>query len=129
VPYSPLGRGFLTGALDVAALSPGDWRRGNPRFQGEALAQNRRLADAVAALAAARGCTSAQLALAWLLSRRPDVVPIPGTRSISRLDENAAGAGLALSADERSRLDDLLFEQPVAGERYPAAGLATLDRG
>ena len=128
VPYSPLGRGFLTGAIrDVGQLAADDWRRNNPRFQAENLAHNLALVDAVTALAAARGCTPAQLALAWLLSRGPQVVPIPGTRSIARLDENAASAALTLTADELARLAAVLALQPVAGTRYPALAMAALN--
>ena len=128
VPYSPLGRGFLTGAIrDTGQLAADDWRRNNPRFQAENLAHNLALVDAVTALAAARGCTPAQLALAWLLSRGPQVVPIPGTRSIARLDENAASAALTLTADELARLAAVLALQPVAGTRYPAPAMAALN--
>lgn len=129
VAYSPLGRGFLTGALAVDTLAANDWRRQNPRFQAEALAQNLALADAVRALAARRGITPAQLALAWLLARGPDVVPIPGTRSVARLEENAAAASLTLEAGDLAALDALLVDRPVAGERYPAAGMASIDAG
>jgi aryl-alcohol dehydrogenase-like predicted oxidoreductase len=128
VPYSPLGRGFLTGAIrEIGQLAAEDWRRNNPRFQGENLAHNLALVDAVTALAGARGCTPAQLALAWLLSRGPQVVPIPGTRSIARLDENAAAATLTLTADELARMAAVLALQPVAGTRYPAAAMAALN--
>ena len=128
VPYSPLGRGFLTGTIRAAEqLAADDWRRQNPRFQGENLAHNLALADGVTALAAARGCTPAQLALAWLLSRAPQVVPIPGTRSIARLNENAAAAQLVLSADELRRIDALLAATPVAGTRYAAPAMAALN--
>jgi aryl-alcohol dehydrogenase-like predicted oxidoreductase len=129
VAYSPLGRGFLTGALAVDTLAANDWRRQNPRFQAEALAQNLALADAVRALAARRGITPAQLALAWLLARGPDVVPIPGTRSVARLEENAAAASLALEAGDLAALDALLVDRPVAGERYHAVGMASIDGG
>ena len=128
VPYSPLGRGFLTGAIrNLDGLAADDWRRNNPRFQGENLAHNLALVDAVTALATARGCTPAQLALAWLLSRGPDIVPIPGTRSTSRLDENAAAASLTLSSDELRRTDAVLQAQPVVGMRYPEMGMATVN--
>ncbi len=95
VAYSPLGRGFLTGAIASANdLDPNDWRRGNPRFQAGNAATNRALVDAVSGLARARGCTPAQLALAWLLARGPHIVPIPGTRRVVRLEENAAAASI-----------------------------------
>jgi len=128
VPYSPLGRGFLTGALrNLDQLAANDWRRNNPRFQGENLQHNLALVDAVTALAAARPCTPAQLALAWLLSRGPQIVPIPGTRSIARLDENAAAAAIVLTADELARIDAVLARQPVAGTRYPEAGMGMVN--
>jgi aryl-alcohol dehydrogenase-like predicted oxidoreductase len=128
VAYSPLGRGFLTGAIrDVAALADDDWRRQNPRFQGENLAHNLALVDAVGALAAGRGCTPAQLALAWLLSRDPHVVPIPGTRSEARLAENAGAAFITLTADELARLDAVLRDAPVSGTRYPEAGMKAVN--
>ena len=128
VPYSPLGRGFLTGAIRaVEQLAAGDWRRGNPRFHGDNLKHNLALADGVKSLARARGCTPAQLALAWLMSRGPNVVPIPGTRSITRLDENAAAAHIVLGAPELRQIDELLAATPVAGARYPEAGMTWLN--
>ncbi len=128
VPYSPLGRGFLTGGIrTLDALAATDWRRNNPRFQGDNLAQNLALVDAVTALADARDCTPAQLALAWLLHRGNDIVPIPGTRHFARLVENAGAATLILSAEELQRIDDVLTAQPVAGTRYPAAAMAALN--
>ena len=128
VPYAPLGRGFLTGAIrSVDGLAANDWRRNNPRFQGENLAHNLALVDAVNALAQQRGCTPAQLALAWLLSRGDQIVPIPGTRSSARLDENAAAAAIALTAEELRHIDATLQEQPVSGQRYAPAGMAALN--
>ena len=128
MPYSPLGRGFLTGAIrSLDGLAADDWRRNNPRFQGENLAKNLALVDAVTALAQQRGCTPAQLALAWLLSRGSQIVPIPGTRSIARLDENAGAAAITLTAGELQRIDATLGEQPVAGPRYAAPGMASLN--
>ncbi|HEX5686166.1 MAG TPA: aldo/keto reductase [Ideonella sp.] len=128
VPYSPLGRGFLAGAMRSAdVLDANDWRRQNPRFQGDNMVRNLALADAVKALATQHGATPAQLALAWLLNRGPDIVPIPGTRQIARLDENAAAATLGLDAAVLQQLDQLLAEHPVAGDRYPAAGMAMVN--
>jgi aryl-alcohol dehydrogenase-like predicted oxidoreductase len=128
VPYSPLGRGFLTGAIRSADdLAGDDWRRQNPRFAAGNLAPNLALADAVKALAAARGATPAQLALAWLLAQGEQIVPIPGTRRIARLDENAAATSIELADDERRQLDALLAEHAVAGARYPAAGMASIN--
>ena len=128
VAYSPLGRGFLTGAIRTEAdLAPDDWRRNNPRFQAQNIDANLALVDAFSALAQARGCTPAQLALAWLLGREPHVVPIPGTRSKTRLDENAAATRIALTQGEERAIDDILARRPASGTRYPAAGMAMLN--
>ncbi|GJE19463.1 aldo/keto reductase [Methylobacterium marchantiae] len=127
VAYSPLGRGFLTGAIDPKALSEGDFRKGNPRFQGEALTRNQRLADALGAFAAARGATAAQIALAWLVNKAPRVVPIPGARRATRLAENAAAVDLVLSSDEIAELDALFSNDAVAGARYAAGGTAGIE--
>ncbi|MCC0806651.1 aldo/keto reductase [Methylobacterium sp. W2] len=127
VAYSPLGRGFLTGAIDPNALSAGDFRKGNPRFQGEALAQNRRLAEALGHFAAARGVSAAQVALAWLVTKAPNVVPIPGARRATRLAENAAAMDLALSTAEIAELDTLFAPAAVAGARYAAGGTAGIE--
>jgi aryl-alcohol dehydrogenase-like predicted oxidoreductase len=128
VPYSPLGRGFLTGAFrkpdDLAA---DDWRRQNPRFQDANFAQNLALVEAVTELALARGCTPAQLALAWLLHRGDDIVPIPGTRRIERLDENAGAARIALTDEERRRIDEVLSQHAIAGTRYPEAQMGSVN--
>lgn len=129
VAYSPLGRGFLTGAIQqLDQLAPDDWRRQNPRFQAGNIDRNRELVAAVTELAAARGATPAQLALAWLLHRGPDIVPIPGTRRISRLDENAGAALIELSDAELSRIEGVLAAHIVAGLRYPEAGMASVNR-
>ena len=128
VPYSPLGRGFLTGAIQSPEqLDATDWRRQNPRFQADAVAQNLALVDAVKALAQQKGCTPAQLALAWLLGRWEHIVPIPGTRRIARLEENAAAAHVVLTAAENARIDALLAARPVAGHRYHEGGRALLN--
>jgi aryl-alcohol dehydrogenase-like predicted oxidoreductase len=128
VPYSPLGRGFLTGALrDTGQLAPADWRLANPRFQAEHLQANLSLADALTALALSWGHTPAQLALAWLLAQGPDIVPIPGTRRITRLDDNAAAVNIVLSAAQLQALAEVLAAHPVSGSRYPAAAMATLN--
>ncbi len=125
VAYSPLGRGFLTGKIQSPAeLSADDWRRTNPRFQDENFATNRRLVEAVTEIAAERHCTPAQLALAWLLHQGQDIVPIPGTRSISRLDENAGATKLVLTTEELERINRVLTSTAVAGTRYVQAGLA-----
>ncbi len=128
VPYSPLGRGFLTGAIQKASdLDPKDWRLTNPRFQGENLDQNLALVRAVQELASAKGCTPAQLALAWLLHQAPDLVPIPGTRSIARLDENALAAKVSLSPADLRKIAGVLAERAVVGARYPEAFMDRLN--
>jgi aryl-alcohol dehydrogenase-like predicted oxidoreductase len=125
VPYSPLGRGFLTGTLSTQdALAATDVRRSHPRFQGDNLAANVRLADAVKALAQRKGCTPAQLALAWLLSRGEDVVPIPGTKRVRYLEDNAGAVNVQLSADDLREIDEALPAGATAGDRYAAAGMA-----
>jgi aryl-alcohol dehydrogenase-like predicted oxidoreductase len=122
VAYSPLGRGFLTGAIqNIEQLAPDDWRRQNPRFQAENFERNRTLVDAVTTIASERQCTPAQLALAWLLHQDASIVPIPGTRKKSRLDENAAATALKLSASDLARINRVLGDATVAGDRYPAA--------
>ena len=128
IAYSPLGRGFLTGAItDPSTLAANDFRRNSPRFQGAARDANLALVEAVGGLAAEKGCTPAQLALAWLLHRNPRVIPIPGTRRIERLDENAAAALIRLDAAELARIDAILQERPVAGDRYPSASMKWID--
>ncbi len=129
VAYSPLGRGFLTGSIRKAEdLDPGDFRRNSPRFQSDALAANLRLADRVRTIAAERGCTPAQLALAWLLARGEDVVPIPGTRSTRRLEENLGALDVRLSAEDVARLDRELPPGAAQGERYPQASMRAVNR-
>lgn len=116
VAYSPLGRGFLSGAIRSRSdLQPGDWRLENPRFSEEAIAHNIRLADSVADIARELGATPAQVALAWLLSQ--DVAMIPGTRKIARLEENWAAQNLDLSAEQQQQLASLI-QQGIAGARY-----------
>jgi aryl-alcohol dehydrogenase-like predicted oxidoreductase len=127
VAYSPLGRGFLTGAIHSADdLAANDWRRQNPRFQGENLQRNLALVDRVGALAKAKGITAAQLALAWVLSRGRDVVPIPGTRHRKRLEENVAAAAVKLTPDELARLEQAAPPGAAAGTRYPEAGMKSV---
>jgi aryl-alcohol dehydrogenase-like predicted oxidoreductase len=126
VAYSPLGRGFLAGRFRaVDDLAAGDWRRDNPRFEEENLQKNLALADRVRELAKTKGMTPAQLALAWLLSAGEDIIPIPGTRSPKRLEENAAAANIALTPEERAALSAEL--PPAAGTRYPAGGMARVN--
>jgi len=120
VAYSPLGRGFLTGAItSLDDLAPDDFRRHSPRFAQEALAANLRLVDAVKAMAATKGITPGQLALAWTLAQGDDVVPIPGTKRRTYLEENAAAADVELTAEELSALADVVPADAVVGDRYP----------
>jgi aryl-alcohol dehydrogenase-like predicted oxidoreductase len=120
VPYSPLGRGFLTGAAtDASQLAADDFRRTQPRFDAANAARNRELLAGFAALAARKGCTPAQLALAWVLAQGRDVVPIPGTTRRVRLDENLDSVDVALSARDLADIDALRLHETVAGERYP----------
>jgi aryl-alcohol dehydrogenase-like predicted oxidoreductase len=129
VAYSPLGRGMLTGQIRrVEDLAADDTRRNFPRFQGENFARNLALADEVAALARARGVTAAQLALAWVMGRGEDIVPIPGTRKRARLEENVAAAALTLTPAELAALDALSPRGVAAGERYAPVSMATIDR-
>ena len=127
VAYSPLGRGFLAGRFaSPDELRDDDFRRTNPRFTGENLARNLRLADRVRELAAAKGATPAQLALAWVLSRGPDVVPIPGTKRRTYLEENAGAGSVELTADDLALLDEEFPQGVAAGERY--ADMSAIDR-
>ncbi|MBS0372678.1 MAG: aldo/keto reductase [Proteobacteria bacterium] len=127
VAYSPLGRAFLTGTVDTSTLADDDFRRHNPRFAAAAAEANRQLVAGLQAFAAARGISSAQLALAWLLAKHPHVIPIPGTRQVRRLEENVAAAAVRLSAAELAELDVLFAPERVAGARYPAAGMAGIE--
>ncbi|MCG2801180.1 MAG: aldo/keto reductase [Cellulomonas sp.] len=117
VAYSPLGRGFLTGRLRVDELAAGDFRRVNPRFVGDAVAANQAIVDEVRRLAQDRGVTPAQLALAWVLAQGPDVVPIPGTRHVARVEENVGSLAVTLTAAELTTLTALADQ--VRGDRYP----------
>jgi aryl-alcohol dehydrogenase-like predicted oxidoreductase len=128
VAYSPLGRGFLTGTIaSTDTLAADDFRRGNPRFQQGHIDVNRRFVDALAALAQQRDCTPAQLALAWLLHQGEDIVPIPGTRKIRRLDENLAATRLVLSRHELQAIAGVLASHAVSGTRYAAASMAVVN--
>lgn len=121
VPYSPLGRGFLTGEIkSLDDLAPDDWRRTNPRFQGDNFAKNLEIVDQVKAIAEAHKATPAQVALAWVLASGENVVPIPGTKRISRLEENAASDSVELSPEEIRTLGDIL---PPEGLRYPEGAM------
>jgi aryl-alcohol dehydrogenase-like predicted oxidoreductase len=128
VAYSPLGRGFLTGSLKSPDdLAPDDWRRKNPRFQGENFTKNLELVEELEAMARAKGTTAAQLALAWLLTRGKNVVPIPGSRRIDRLEENAAAADIKLTDNELYRLELIAPVGAAAGTRYPEPMMAALN--
>jgi len=127
VAYSPLGRGFLTARIAGAAdLEPGDFRLNHPRFRDANLAHNRRLADALATLAGRRGVTAAQLALAWVLAKGSDIVPIPGTKRVRYLEENLAAADLSLTQAELAQIDAAVPADEVAGTRY--ADMSSVNR-
>jgi aryl-alcohol dehydrogenase-like predicted oxidoreductase len=129
VAYSPLGRGFLTGAIQrFEDLAEDDYRRQSPRFQGENFAKNLALVAHVRELARAKGCTPAQLALAWVLSQGDDIVPIPGTKRRTYLDDNLGALNVTLSSEERARIDALLPVGSAAGPRYPAAAMSAITR-
>jgi aryl-alcohol dehydrogenase-like predicted oxidoreductase len=129
VAYSPLGRGFLTGSLKSPDdLAPNDWRRLNPRFQGENFEKNLELVEELGAMAWNKGTTPAQLALAWLLTRGSHVVPIPGSRRIERLEENTAAADIELTENELHRLEIIAPMGAAAGLRYPEPMMAALNR-
>jgi aryl-alcohol dehydrogenase-like predicted oxidoreductase len=118
VAYSPLGRGFLTGAIrSIDDLAADDWRRTNPRFQGENFQRNLDLVDKVNELAAEKDVTPAQLALAWVLAQGEDVIPIPGTRRRTRLEENVGALDVELTDDDLRRIDAVVPK--VSGDRYP----------
>jgi aryl-alcohol dehydrogenase-like predicted oxidoreductase len=128
VAYSPLGRGFLAGRIrKLDDLAANDWRRNNPRFQGENFAKNVAVADRVRELASEKGCTPAQLALAWLLSR-PSVIPIPGTSSEARLVENVQATEVHLSASDVIRIEQAVPRGAATGQRYDPAMQALVDR-
>lgn len=129
VPYSPLGRGFLSGEIQsIEDLAEGDFRRSNPRFMGENFQKNIDLVHAVAAIAADRGVTAAQLALAWVLAQGETLVPIPGTRRIRTLEENAAAADLVLTADDLARIEAVFPKGAASGHRYAEAARGSLNR-
>jgi aryl-alcohol dehydrogenase-like predicted oxidoreductase len=128
VAYSPLGRGFLTGQIRSADdLPEDDWRRTNPRFQEDAIQENLRLAERVRELAAERDVTPGQLALAWVMAKGEDIVPIPGTKRVSYLEENAAAADIELSSVELAALEEAVSAHAVAGTRYAQRDMALLN--
>jgi aryl-alcohol dehydrogenase-like predicted oxidoreductase len=128
VPYSPLGRGLLTGTIrDRAALGPDDWRRTLPRFEDANLAANQALLDTLATIAREKGVTSAQLALAWVLHQGDFIVPIPGARKIPHLEENTAAAGIELTAEDLQTIERATPREAIHGERYTAEALALVN--
>jgi aryl-alcohol dehydrogenase-like predicted oxidoreductase len=129
VAYSPLGRGFLTGQIKKPDdLAPDDFRRFSPRFQGDNFAKNLSLVEHITQVARQKGVTAGQLALAWVLSRGDEVVPIPGTKRRTYLEENAAAADITFSADELAKIDAIAPMGAAAGLRYPAAAMASVNR-
>lgn len=129
MPFSPLGKGFLTGAVTATTeFAPGDIRSTIPRFTGENRSTNQALVEHVTRLAVAKGATPGQIALAWLLAQQPWIVPIPGTRRIERVEENAGATQVALSADEIADLDGLAGRIGVQGDRYSAQHMALVDK-
>ncbi|KJZ21640.1 aldo/keto reductase [Tritonibacter mobilis] len=127
VPYSPLGRGFLTGRFQDGQFEKGDFRASLPRFQDDAAQANRRIADLVAGVAERKDCTPAQLALAWLLAQGKDIVPIPGTKQSKYLRDNVGAAEVVLSDTDLADIDAGLAERPVSGARYTAEGMKGVD--
>jgi aryl-alcohol dehydrogenase-like predicted oxidoreductase len=129
VPYSPLGRGFLTGQIRTPDdLAADDTRRNHPRFQGEAFQRNLDLVDEIGTMAADKGCTPAQLALAWVLAQGEDIVPIPGTKRRSYLEDNLVALDVELSDGDLARIDQVLPPGAASGTRYPAATMASVNR-
>ena len=129
VPYSPIGRGFLSGTIrSTDDLPEGDWRRNSPRFQGEALQANLRVLDEVNALAERKGVSPTQLALAWVLAQGDDIVPIPGTKRRRYLEENAGAVDVHLTAEELGAIEEVAPVGVASGERYPAAAMTMLRR-
>jgi aryl-alcohol dehydrogenase-like predicted oxidoreductase len=129
VPFAPLGRGFLTGSVKRAEeYGEGDFRRNDPRYQGANFDANMAAAAAVRELAARKGATAGQVALAWLLHKGPDIVPIPGTKRRRYLEENVAAAAITLDREDMAALDAALRPENVSGPRYNAKQMAQVDR-
>jgi len=129
VPFSPLGKGFLTGAIKAnTTFGEDDFRRTVPRFAAEALAANEKLVDLLTALAAEKGVTPAQIALAWLLAQKPWIAPIPGTTKLHRLEENLGAAEIVLSQNDLQKINQVLETVKIVGERYSAAHQARVGR-
>jgi aryl-alcohol dehydrogenase-like predicted oxidoreductase len=128
VPYSPLGRGFLTGQIrSLDDLAADDYRRSSPRFQGANFQKNLDLVQVLERLAKEKGVTAAQLALAWVLSQGPDIIPIPGTKRRTYLAENIASLNLSLSAEDLRLLDRVMPAGAAAGLRYPAQSMRSVE--
>ena len=126
--YSPLGRGFLTGKIRrFEDLAPDDHRRGFPRFQGENFAKNQRVVDRVNEIAEEKGCQPSQLALAWLLAQGKDIVPIPGTKRRTYLEENLAAIDIRLTPEERKRINEAAPQGVASGQRYGDAPMARVN--
>ena len=129
VAYSPLGRGFLTGRFKSPEdFAPDDYRRNSPRFQGDNFRKNLELVKVVEEMAAAKGCTPSQLALAWVMAQGADVVPIPGTKRAKYLDDNLGAAAVTLSAEELARIDALLPPGAASGDRYHAQAMQAINK-
>jgi aryl-alcohol dehydrogenase-like predicted oxidoreductase len=129
VAYSPLGRGFLSGEIkSFEDLAEDDWRRTNPRFQGENFEKNLKLVERVEQIAREKGITASQLALAWVLAQGQDIVPIPGTKRVKYLEQNAAAADVILSQEELAAIEDVFPKDAVSGLRYTEAMMATVNR-
>ena len=129
VAYSPLGRGFLTGQIQSEHdFEPGDWRLSSPRFQGENFRKNLELVGKIGQLARRKAVTASQLALAWVLAQGPDIVPIPGTKRVKYLQENAAASAVTLTPEELREIDEIAPAHAAAGHRYPEAAMATVNR-
>jgi aryl-alcohol dehydrogenase-like predicted oxidoreductase len=129
VPFAPLGRGFLTGNVKRAEEYPeGDFRRGDPRYQGENFDANMRAASVVREIASRVGATPGQIALAWLLHKGPDIVPIPGTRHVRYLEENLGASKVHLSEEQMHQLDTALSAENISGPRYNERQAAMVDR-
>ena len=128
VPYSPLGRGFLTGKIKSPDdLEPDDWRRKNPRFQGENFKRNLDLVERIEEMAEEKQCKPSQLALAWVLAQGEDMIPIPGSSHIPHLEENLAALEVSLSPEDLERIDDVAPKGVAAGERYPEAAMRVIN--
>lgn len=129
VPYSPLGRGFLTGEIKIFDdLAPDDFRRMSPRFQGENFEKNLVLVDKIRQLATEKGCTASQLALGWVMAQGDDIFPIPGTKRVKYLEENIGAANITLSADELAEINGIAPKNVAAGTRYPAASMQFVNK-